>query len=555
MKLNTDFSIAGNYFFSSELQVNANKELYKKQILPFLSRAFKNLASIQSITISKNNITYIQNNTKKELNSLSAAIFRHRVFRNQSVNSFTLRHDTVGEKIHKVAESLNMPKIYTSTSGGGGHKLIASSLIDKDIAQLLTNIQTITRNADERLTNPERLKQWCFEAGLIKEKDLLNDCLGPLGRWAINQWDCAHKSGSISKLQSLLNLKWLSEFLFGPSVFFATLQNLCSTKPKELVCTQPVCIPAMLFAILIYNTLFKPKHAPDLRLNLYITDMPTELSGHFFDSIRSLWEIGGKKNLILHSLRPKEGDTWQMLCNLPDNQVRILETNELPVRPAFLKAALSALESENNPTVKFKVSCDEEKAILLKTLHEQNSSEALLEQMENGVVDLSGSPADENIFLMLGSLPPEEAVRQYVDRFIELANTSPEKSYRLFAFAGKFIKENNCFYKTLSTYIQSKTNWPQNLTIIPLSFQGPDELISLMLGCDTITSSGGSTSMELLVLNQAQVEEKKQRYIHVHKQPGRSLEDSIILPWEKGNFLFLEDKINASLTTPEDFLI
>ncbi len=553
--IDTDLGICGNYFTSTHPQINTNRELFKKQILPFLKRAFRDLATIDSITISKNKITYRQENQDKELKSIVADIFRRRIFRTTSLDTFTLTHDAVGETIHTVAESLHMPKLYTDSSGGGGHKAAKNAIIDKDIANLLSKIQKVVPTADDRLTSTEKLKNWCREAGLIQEKDLFHDYLGPLGKWSSNQWDNAQKAGNIRKLEFLFSIKWFSELILGPLIFLMTLHNLRTMKPKELVCTTAVCIPGMLLAVAVYNILFKPKGEKDLHLNLYMTDMPTRYASHFFKAIRSLWESGGKKNLILHSPRPKNDDTWEILCKLPDNQIHILETNELPVRPAFLKAVTDYHKKTGHSAVKIKISCEEEKKHLKKTLEAQKASTDFIDQIDNKVVQHPINPEDKNVFLMLGSQPTEQAVKDYVDRFMALAIASPKEKFRLFAFAGKYEEGKECFYKTLCSYIQSKkAHWPTNLEAIPLSFQDPDQLVSLMLECDLVSRSGGITTYELLVLDQANKDAKKRRFIHADRVEGRSLENSMV-QWEKGNYLFLHDTIQASLTNPQEFLI
>ena len=102
--------------------------------------------------------------------------------------------------------------------------------------------------------------------------------------------------------------------------------------------------------------------------------------------------------------------------------------------------------------------------------------------------------------------------------------------------------------------IKNEKKWPENLRVIPLSYQDAAQLVSLEMECDTITRSGGATAMELLVLNQAFKKQgiaSKKRLIHAQPVEGRSLEDSIPL-WEKGNYQFLRDAIGNNIVDAVD---
>ena len=480
-------------------------------------------------------------------------------------------HDKTISKILDVVKEKfkNKKTLYLYFSGGGGHKSAKDAQMEKELKLITDEIIDLLKTLDDKegteaanilFADSIKFKDWCVEKGLIAEKDVLHDFLGKkVGEWATNKWDNAQKAGDVIKQESLASKQWLSDLVFGPFIFFKTLRNLIKQKPDKIVSTQAMATLYILLAIQIYNVLYKPKGSKDVKLHLYMTDMPTHSSGHFFNSLKKLWVLGGKKHLILYAPKISNDVTWKVLCNLPNNQVVELETDELPVRPAFLKAAEEYQNDPEKPKVQIKVSCLEELTLLHKVLnkqgYEKNSSLGSLEKTGSQTFHYDMEVKDENFFLMLGSQPTPSAIKDYVNRFIDQARANPENKYNMFVFAGKFEgKDKPCFYKELCHYVEEKavTNWPQNLRVLPLSFQDPSQLVGLELQCHTITRSGGGTAMELLVLESIRKKlnlEPKKRLIHAQKVKNRNLINSIPL-WEKGNFYFLKDQLKAAVISP-----
>lgn len=92
--------------------------------------------------------------------------------------------------------------------------------------------------------------------GLVIDIDVLHDFLGKVGVWATRQWDQAQQEGDVIKQESLASQQWLSDLFFGPIIFIPTLLNLINLKPKQIVSTQAMAIPAILLAIKLYNLFF-----------------------------------------------------------------------------------------------------------------------------------------------------------------------------------------------------------------------------------------------------------------------------------------------------------
>lgn len=493
----------------------------------------------------------------------------------------TFQRDIVGEKILEISKNKNFSNLYLYSSGGGGHKSAKEAEMERDFKSLMEHVNVaIEENGvlnidvdintkdlrkgsslinDERLKNPAKLSEWCQRIGLVKDIDVLHDFLGKVGIWATSQWDQAQQEGDVVKQESLASQQWLSDLFFGPVIFISTLLSLVSLKPKQIVSTQAMATPSILLAIKLYNLFFKAKGDQEVKLHLYMTDMPTEYAQHFFSSLKRITDFEGKDCLVLHAPKVDEGADWQKLCGLPNERVKELDVHELPVRLDFLKAVNDYQPNLEHPSVEIKVSDQQELMLLHEVMHYQAGNACDLGNKDAQGVQLLNyqmKPEDKGMFIMLGSQPTKSAIESYVQEYLELARANPNTHHHLFTFTGKFEKEGDCFYKQLISYIKNQPNWPSNLSVVPLSYQTSKQLVSLEMACDTITRSGGGTTMELLVLNEVNKKfpalPTRQRWVHAQQIKGRSLEESIPL-WEKGNYLFIKKKMNAKVIDPKSF--
>lgn len=530
---------------------SANKE--NKKIALFIKNNFnrltqKDIKDLDQIKIESHKISYFSkdDNQWKEIRLSPESRNKLMKIFKRIKEPILIEHDRVGDMILSEAQRT----LYLYSSGGGGHKAAKDAKLETHLSDLRKSIGEKFNEKeildDERFTDSAKFVQWCKQMDIVPEIDVLRDYLGKVGEWASVQWDEAQKAGDVKKQEKLASKQWLSDFIFGPFVFISTLKSLIKYKPKTIVSTQAMATPSILLAIEIYNRLYKPKGDKDVELHLYMTDLPTEYSGHFFDALKRLTKIGGKDHLVLHAPKPKNETDWKILCGLPNNQVVELTTDELPVRPAFVEAAGTYHSDPEHPQVQIKVTGTEELSLLRGVLKFQGKDSDHLGDLENNksqLLNYEMNPGDQGYFLMLGSQPTRTAIEEYVDKFIDKARTDEKTHYHLFAFTGRFEPNKASFYKDLSEYIKTKDNWPSNLSVLPLSFQDPQQLVSLELQCHTITRSGGSTIMELLVLDEVRKKlnlPPKKHLVHAQKVEGRSLDNSIPL-WEKGNFYFLRD--------------
>ncbi|CRX39094.1 hypothetical protein [Estrella lausannensis] len=573
-----DYVCLGNNVLSYQTELPASgglkeqKSLEKKlrtqkdEILKLLASNISDLSDIESLSIRKFKVgkaSYY----KIQVETVDHAIRGYNITKGRdqklidhiletSGNSDTLilTHDRISEQVRALVNSFgkgeNKDTLYLWSSGGGGHKSAKEAQTEKEMVKLRNQIighasEEVKADFSSRFTNIGVFTDWCKQMGYLHEADVLTDYVGSVGVASAESWDRAQQEGNVKKQESLASLQWLSDRVFGPVIFIQTLRDLINHHPRKVVSTQAMATPSILFALCIYNAFFKPAMDPEVKLHLYMTDMPTGLSGHFFKSLKRIWEIAGKKHLILHAPKPTDKDTWIIRCNLPDDQVVELKTRDFPVRASFLKAVESYTPEA---PVGFKVTGEEESKLLKEVLKHQKATGELV-GADGFNFEYQVDDKDNAYFLMLGSQPTKQAIVDYVDKFLLEAKQNPKESYKLFAFAGKFIPGKECFYKELCDYIKTQKNWPSNLRVIPLSFQNPEHLVNLELKCNTITRSGGGTVMELLVLHEL-VEGKKSklkpkmRFIHAQKVKGRDLESSIPL-WERGNYLHLRGAVGS----------
>ena len=476
-------------------------------------------------------------------------------------SELVLTHDKVSEQMKTLVDQFvdieNKDTLYLWSSGGGGHKSAKEAQVEKSMIMLQTQIlqRAPAQEANafqQRFQRIEVLTDWCKQVGIFHESDVLTDYLGDIGIESVESWDNAQKEGNVQKQELLASMQWVSDSVFATPIYAQTLDDLIRNKPKQIISTQAMATPAILHAVKKYNESYKPPTDPPVILHLYMTDMPTQLAEHFFSSLKHMWGASAKEYLVLHAPKPKDGDTWQARADLVDWQVVELDTKEFPVRAAFFQAVQDF--NPNNP-ITFKVSCKEELNYLRNALKHQGAPHETMGNMDIGGIqniNFQHNQDAHSYFLMLGSQPTKEAIKDYIDLFIMKARESPDQQFNLFAFTGKYVQGNECFYKELCNTIQQKADWPQNLRVVPLSFQNADHIVSLELNCHSITRSGGATIMELLVLNDACQNEKfadlpqRQRLIHAQKIEGRSLVESIPL-WERGNFLHLQQELGDNL--------
>ena len=282
--------------------------------------------------------------------------------------------------------------------------------------------------------------------------------------------------------------------------------------------------------------------------------MPTEDAKHFFGGIKALSpkDIPFLKVLTTNPLL-KENETeeqfWKKHCNLPLSSILY---EHLPLRPSFFQYI-------NNPgftnlVLDLAISSPEDLHLTHKTL---SYGTAETKRSKNNL-SITVNLEDKVALMMLGANPNPAAILSYAKQFIHILQ---ERNYPLrkdlfFIFCSSQVKIKPGLRDQILDLVQKTKNYPQNLTIIPISHQN-DHIVAPLLHRSnlTITRSGGLTSMELLSVSQGQ--------ILIHQEPTFITIPKFIPhshtflegmpPWESGNADFLRIKKGARLITPKTF--
>lgn len=494
---------------------------------------------------------------------------------NESIKTLTFTLHPINKVVDDVVKETKFKKIlYLYSSGGGGHVSAKNALRDKRLPKLQENIEKALIDKfgtekgkkiyEQHFPNYPAFVDYCKAKGLYEEKDVLHDFVGYMGRKGTESWDAAQKSGDVKKQERLAGMQGLTRYVFAPAVFLYTLLTLIRYKPEGVISTQAICNDSILSAIGVYNALFKPGERKNLNLNLYMTDMPTDLSDHFFSTIKKMFQRQ-KNRLVLHAPQPNDDFSWTVKIGLDKSHVVELKNMELPIRPAFVEAVKKFKKTPFDPTkIQIKINCLEEREMLEGVI----GKDAIIGKAPDGVhfVDYELGAKDEAHYIMLGSQPTRSAIYDYIDQYVEMAKNNGGEPLHLFLFSGKYLQDKgaeDCLYKEISAYLKkNKDTLPENLKVVPLSYQNADQMVGLFARCHSVTRSGGGTCMELMVMDEvvntimqsstnAEFDYKKpMRFVHSQLVKGRDAENSIPL-WEKGNFYFMRDKFGAKVVTPK----
>lgn len=406
--------------------------------------------------------------------------------------------------VREVAEKQKFEKVlFLYSSGGGGHISVKNAIRDKSIKTLMEAVKKhlIQTRGEEKgakiysqhFPNTKAQNDFLTEKGLIDEQDVLKDYVGWVGKKGAYAWNHAQKTGNIQEQERIAHLQPLASVAFSPIIFIRTLVTLIRFHPDKVVSTQAMSNEAILSAIIIYNVLFRQKTRPKLQLDLYFTDIPTHLANHFVDDIRNMSQ-NQRDHLVIHAPTPSNDFQWKVKV-----KVENLEVLDLPIRMAFIESVKTFQDTEFDSThLQLKVSGAEERNLLEQVIgtHAIKSEN----KEDTHVVNYLLGEKDPAYFIMLGSQPTESAIQEYIKGYIKHAQTHPTQDLHLFLFTGKYKEKKGkankaaCFYQTLVEQLASM-KIPENLKIIPLSFQDADQMVGLFSRCHTITRSGGLPSM------------------------------------------------------------
>lgn len=383
----------------------------------------------------------------------------------------------------------------------------------------------------------------------IIQQDVLLDWAGRFGRYCRDKWNRTQQRGDILELERLINLQPLAEIILYIPIFVAMFRLLMRENIDRIIDTQPVGTPAIIKAIKAARYILKK----NLILEKTITELPTEAVCHFFAPIKSLNDED-RKLIRISTTSPlihedeTEDHFWQKHCGIDKS---IVHYEHFPLRPSFMKYH-KGIQRREPLNLFIPLPNPLEMHIVTNTVQKGSA----YFQKQNGGLLLSIDPTDKVSVLMLGSQPDPKALLRYISHFIEI---SKEKKYvyrrdLLFVFCSDYLNDSS-IQKKIRNLVVTDPDYPQSLTIFPLSFQEDDVIAPLFSRSDaTFTKSGGLTSMELLTVCEGKIWIHKADPVKKFRLLRPSKYNHFGMPlWENGNALYLKAKKGADFITPDTF--
>jgi len=414
-------------------------------------------------------------------------------------------------------------KVLIITSSGGG------GLLQAAIAQSQAEL---ARDPFVQIIRRDMMRDWYWKI---------------IGKFGIRKWNEAQRQGNVKALEWLLNWQKTADIIFWPSIFYCALKVLFKENIDRVIDTQPIGTSAILCAVRIYNRL----RAKNIILNKIVVDLPTKRNTHFFYPVKKL-SASNRNFLRLVTIAPltDEGQTskdfWHLHCNTEEQKVHY---EYFVIRRSFLQLQNKSRENREY-VLPVRISNAEERDFLLHTI----ARGPLQISIDGDKVDCIVQPQDKVVTISLGSQPVEEATLGYIRKFIRLAKEfeATKIPIHLFILSGHYESNRYSLYRRIVDLTLRTKHYPEQLTIIPLSFQ-PDEIIAPIFHRSdlTCTRSGGQTAMELMCVMQGEIWIHSEFRESLGEMSEASLEQLLtgIPAWEAGNALYLHKLWGAKIVT------
>lgn len=405
-----------------------------------------------------------------------------------------------------------MSNILLITSSGGGGLLQAAIAIEQE----------------------ERKKK--FNCRLIKRDVLMDWTKFGIGLFFKNFYNFTQITGNVKIQNFLVNLNIIANFVLYPFLFFGTLYNLYKYDIQRVIDNQPMAPAAVIAAIRLYNKIAKK----EIILEKVLVDLPTKRYAQFLKSIKNL-SGKNKRYIKIISAEPllekdqTDEEFWEKYCSLSKEKI---------LYKYFIREGFKKYEKSHKPKGEFivslRTSCAEEKELIKKCLEKSKGN---FKNTKEGF-DFSISSKDKLIVILLGSQPSSLGTYSYVQSFLDVLREKKEKYY-IFVFCKKFSLSKKMLFYKIDKLIEKKNPYPENVNIIPMSFQKEDVIAALFYRSDmTITRSGGQTIMELIKIAQGK------KFIHSEKNLSEKSFEKLLegIPfWEAGNACYLCEKNKGNL--------
>jgi hypothetical protein len=416
---------------------------------------------------------------------------------------------------------VGVQKILIITSSGGGGLLQAANAKEQEIKGKDPHALIIQRDV---------MKDWMWER---------------FGRFSVNLWNRAQLRGSV-KAQNFFGASApIVEYLFWLPIFFGSLYILFKENIDRVIDTQVLGTSAIIKAIRLFNR----TRQKNVYLEKVLVDLPTKKATHFFKPIRKLNEKDRRLfRLITIAPMLEKGQTvaefWKQNCNLTDTH---LQYEDYYVRKSF--ASYRNVQRPSEPfTLKTRFQNPDELECIRKSINRSGTKYIV----GDGEIQFSVDPKALVFTILLGSQPANLATLNYVKKFLEVSASCLHSVY-LFVFCSHHESGQQTLLRKVSDAVHEWDPYPENIAIVPMSFQSDDVIAPLFFRSNvTCTRSGGQTAMELLTVSTGEI------WIHsefVGLTAPPTNEDLLagIPGWESANAAYLQHIRNAKIVTPETF--
>lgn len=418
-------------------------------------------------------------------------------------------------------------------SGGGGHKVAAEA---KQKAQATAKIR------------PAGSLKPCRDAREVIMIDVMNSYatfLPSIGRACTEGWNKAQEAGDIKKQRKLVGQQWLADRFFFISAFVYFVLQIISrpTLPTKIIVTQPLMLSAMVAAVRFVN-FFQPKGMGIKKIDLYMTDFPTNEAIHFFGALKR--NVDNADMIKVHAPAPSRkdleqfgGDTsqfWEFHTGIKNLNVKI---TEMPINAEYKKANLP-LPGEAC-TLEVKAQVPKEKEFLGVEAIGQTKKYEIAQEDQVGIV-------------MLGSQPTHQSIEEYVLGMIAAAKTAhregrvPEHTTYLFVATGpkdKNMDKKGLYARTIALVEQHQQALSDaNVEIVP--FTGQPAMRIMGRADKRWTRSGGLTTAEHLEMKKREMDRAQ---ILIHTQEPENFKERMKEKLAKG---LTEDEAEQAIRNEEN---
>lgn len=420
---------------------------------------------------------------------------------------------------------VNPTGLFLWARSGGGHRTAKEGIKEQKIAEYAAKGKTLDVSNDIDITGEKVLSA------------VKLPFIGGLGEIGVRSWDGAQKKGDLAFLERYASMGWIGEIIFYPIVYFRMkwlLQDL-RVEPEFVVSTQAFCLNAIVHAMQAVNR----QKAWNMKMHVYLTDMPSKKAIHFFPSIRKVTATTACRDMItLHAPKPTikahetEESFWQKHCG----KITVVTDEKFPIRKAFLETkALKERLKKPVVDINIKLNHPSEADIISNGLSNKESS-----SFDDEKATIRIKNEDQLAFLMLGSQPTTKSVLDWLRKFVQEAQNKQDDQKRyFFLYCGQphSDREENRLLIAVNEELK-KLKLPPNVNIVPFTNQDADEIACLMARSDvSITRSGGATSMELLELDRSDLPKRPNKRVLIHSEAALLLTKS---PEPKGFLDFVK---------------